>query len=165
MAIQGSLRVLGVPAAAAALVIGAGGAIWLWSAYGHGDASDGPQGRPEACAQALEFARGSLPEGVRDERCARTDGPDASVSGLFRLDRDRAVAWLDAAYPKAQETGRTGRPTLCPKVGPGYDPEGGDRCLTMDYADALPGRAARVEISLESEAGSHVRIKFAAHPR
>lgn len=167
MAIQGTLRVLGVSTLAAPLVIGIGGAIWLWVALSGwaeaGKDSPGPENSGGvACAPALAFARGNLPAGAHEERCTRVDGL-STVTGSFRMNRDGLDAWLDAAFPGAREYARSERPKICPKPGPGFDPEGGDQCLGVDHPDAVPGRARRVEISVEQQPGYDVRIRFVAH--
>ncbi|MFJ3909651.1 hypothetical protein [Streptomyces vinaceus] len=158
---------IAVPAALLALSAAIAGAAWLWPApEGRADAPDGrggPGSRTRAdCAQALWYARGSLPEGARKGRCERTDAPGTTLSGSFRIRREGLDAWLAAAFPQAREHGRTQRPALCPKPGPGYDPEAGDRCLSVEHPDALPGRAKRVEISAEQQVGYDVLIRFVA---
>lgn len=165
MSIHRPLRVLAVSAPAAALVIGLGGAIWLWTAPGdRGDAGKGPEGSHEVtCAQAMEFAGGNLPAGVHDEKCWRVDSPHSTVTGSFRFDRSGLDAWLASAFPQAPEYARDDRPAICPKPGPGFDPEGGDRCLGVDRPDAVPGRAPKVRISVEQQTGYDVRIRFVAY--
>ncbi|MFI6147174.1 hypothetical protein [Streptomyces sp. NPDC051109] len=156
---------LAVVALAAPLVIGS---AWLVGPElvpdGWANHSDGREDkRGTDCAQALQFARGSLPEGARGGRCERADRPDTTVTGSFRMNRAGLETWLAAAFPQAQEHGRRGRPALCPEPGPGYDPEAGDRCITVDHPDAVPGLARRVEISAEQQAGYDVLIRFVAH--
>ncbi|MFI6002271.1 hypothetical protein ACIA98_17995 [Streptomyces sp. NPDC051366] len=165
MAGRGGMSALAVAVLASPLVIGIGGAVWLWLAFSHwADASDGPDTRTEiGCAQALRFARGSLPGDARDQRCERTDWPDTTVTGSFRMDRTGLDAWLTASFPQAQEHGRGGRPAVCPKPGPGYDPEGGNRCLDVSHPEAVTGLASRVEISVEQQPGYDAVIRFVAY--
>ncbi|MFE9633327.1 hypothetical protein [Streptomyces sp. NPDC006463] len=162
---MGATRGLALAVLAAPLAIGIGGAVWLWLAPDNwADASDGPESHTKvSCAQAMAFARASLPEGAREERCERTDWLDTTMTGSFRMARTGLDPWLAAAFPQAQEHGREQRPTVCPKPGPGYDPEGGDRCLGVDHPDAVPGRASRVEISVEQQVGYDVVIRFVAY--
>ncbi|MFB7977245.1 hypothetical protein [Streptomyces vinaceus] len=159
---------IAVPAALLALAAALAGAAWLWPAQdGRADGpggAGGPGNRTGTdCAQALRYARGSLPEGARKGRCERTDAPGTAMSGSFRIRREGLDAWLASAFPQAREHGRTRRPALCPKPGPGYDPESGDRCLSVEHPDALPGRAKRVEISAEQQVGYDVLIRFVAY--
>ncbi|MGW8778651.1 hypothetical protein ACWGNM_11285 [Streptomyces sp. NPDC055796] len=164
MAGRGGISWLAVAVLAAPLVVGIAGLVCLWLVLGawadHPDPREGRTGTD--CAQALRFARGSLPEGARGGRCERADRPATTLTGSFRMDRAGLDAWLAAAFPQAREHGRTQRPPLCPKPGPGYDPMAGDRCITVDHPDAVPGRATHVEISVEQRPGYDVLIRFAA---
>ncbi|WP_053692743.1 hypothetical protein [Streptomyces sp. WM6372] len=161
----GGISWLAVVVLAAPLVIGIGGLVGLWLVLdGWSHHSDGREKRTGTdCAQALQFARGSLPEGARGGRCERTDWPDTTVTGSFRMDRSGLETWLAAAFPQAQEHGRRGRPAVCPKPGPGYDPEAGSRCITVDHPDSVPGLAKRVEISAEQQVGYDVLVRFVAY--
>lgn len=85
------------------------------------------------------------------------------MTGSFRFDRSGLDAWLASAFPQAPEYARDDRPAICPKPGPGFDPEGGDRCLGVDRPDAVPGRAPKVRISVEQQTGYDVRIRFVAY--
>ncbi|WP_328299949.1 hypothetical protein OG389_20680 [Streptomyces sp. NBC_00435] len=162
MALQGSLRVPAVWAVATSLVIG-GAAIWLVTAPGdRGTPGEDPgNGAEVSCAEAMEFARASLPAGARHGKCERADRPDTTMTGSFRMDRDGVGAWLSAAFPGALEHELDERPGVCPKPGPGYDPEGGNRCLGVAHPDPVRGRARQVEISIEQQVDD-VRVRFVA---
>lgn len=87
------------------------------------------------------------------------------MSGSFRVDRDGVEAWLAAAFPRARARAYEPGPRkgVCPARGPGYGPEGGSRCLGVDHATAVPGRARRVEIGVEPDpGGGGVLVRFLA---
>ncbi|MER7467238.1 hypothetical protein [Streptomyces sp. NPDC097981] len=136
------------------------GLLWmLWNAlddYGapdRGGAGTGTTG----CAEALAFARVSLPPDGRNGDCERTGGTDgrASATGTFRMERDGVDAWL-ASFPQP------GEPVRCPGPRPeNYDSEN-EQCLDLVHGDPQPGRAGLVRLRISSEAGTTVKVRFEA---
>ncbi|MFJ7268842.1 hypothetical protein ACIQV3_19745 [Streptomyces sp. NPDC099050] len=158
MAIQGSLRVLAISVTAVS-AIGVGGAIWLATDLsGWGGPGGGPANRAEVpCAQALAFARGSLPAGAREGQCERLDWLDTEMRGSFRMERDAVDAWLAGTFPP----GTAG--TSCP-AGQGAQVPPAAWCRSVDYAEPVAGSARYLKIRVIPEAGASEAAAAAASP-
>ncbi|MDT9691108.1 hypothetical protein Q5762_22710 [Streptomyces sp. P9(2023)] len=57
------------------------------------------EAKPVDCADAMEFARGSLPAGVQGPVCRAAYWQDTQVTVEFRMERAGYEPWLDAVYP------------------------------------------------------------------
>ncbi|MGW0028225.1 hypothetical protein ACWDXD_00065 [Streptomyces sp. NPDC003314] len=64
------------------------------------------------CAEAMEFARGTLPADARDARCTAAHFQDTQVEAAFRTDRAGAGAWPAATCP-ARETAYSCEVDVC----------------------------------------------------
>ena len=70
-----------------------------WWAYSFSEA-----GRPQTvdCGEAMEFARGRLPEFAEDARCTGMHWQDTSITVDFRMPSAGVVDWLESTYPAAE---------------------------------------------------------------
>ncbi|PJE96792.1 hypothetical protein CUT44_15840 [Streptomyces carminius] len=130
-------------AAVACTAAGSGG-----SGSGGDDSGDGRLGvrSPIGCAEAMDFAGGTLPEGATDQECSTESGIDTLVRGTFRMPGADAGPWLERAFPGA-------RPL------PEAAPCEADRCVETDGAG---GEADVVRVSVTDEGGGAALVTLEA---
>ncbi|MFD8010663.1 hypothetical protein [Streptomyces sp. NPDC058955] len=102
-------------------------AFLVWGAYSFSEAG---RAQDVDCGEAMEFARGRLPEGAADARCTAQHWQDTLVTVDFRMPRTGAAPWLEAAYPAG------GTPETCAE----------DLCWTADFGQ---DHFVRVEVVYE----------------
>lgn len=71
-------------------------ALLVWGAMAWDEIGEA---KPVDCAEAMEFARGSLPAGAQDPVCTAAHWQDTQVTVEFRMERAAYEPWLAAAYP------------------------------------------------------------------
>ncbi|MFJ3584677.1 hypothetical protein ACIPPS_20965 [Streptomyces sp. NPDC090127] len=71
-------------------------ALLVWGAMAWDATGDA---KPVDCAEAMDFARGSLPSGAEEPRCTAAHWQDTYVTVEFRMERAAYEPWLAAVYP------------------------------------------------------------------
>ncbi|MEE1941754.1 hypothetical protein V1L54_20505 [Streptomyces sp. TRM 70361] len=118
---------------------------------GDDDSGDGRPGvrSPIGCAEAMDFAGGTLPEGATDQDCSTESGIDTMVRGTFRMPGADAGPWLERAFPDALPV-------------PEAVPCDADRCVETDRPG---GEAHVVRVSVTDEGGGTALIRLEAFTR
>ncbi|KUJ65720.1 hypothetical protein ACZ90_44350 [Streptomyces albus subsp. albus] len=115
------LRVAALAAVTVALLAAAILLPLLWDGgkpVAHGQDADRSVAIP--CAEAMEFAGGTLPKSATDGSCRRAEALDISVDGTFRMPRAQVRPWLAGLLPgQLDHSGGSCGADLCARYAPG----------------------------------------------
>ncbi|MEU9701503.1 hypothetical protein [Streptomyces sp. NPDC047981] len=115
-------------------------ALLVWGAMAWSEIGEA---KPVDCAEAMEFARGTLPVGAQDPVCTAAHWQDTRVTVEFRMERAAYEPWLAEVYPDREKA-----PTC---------EHGFATCARASFGDAL-----FVDLAVAYEDGDTALVRLSA---